>query len=171
MPKICYEEKNFRKVTLDVISTANTIIEAYVAQGFILTLRQLYYQMVARDIIPNNEKEYEKLSRTISDARMAGMIDWDHIEDRTRNVRSNTHFDDPADIMNAAAKQYKIDKWATQPCRVEVWIEKDALVGVIAGICNNLDLPYFSCRGYTSQSEMWAGAQRLLRWVRSGQRP
>lgn len=171
MPKLCYEEKNFRKATLEIINTANTIIETYVAQGFVLTLRQLYYQMVARDIILNNEKEYGKLSRTISDARLAGMIDWDHIEDRTRNVRSTAHFNDPSDIMSAAASQYRIDKWSTQPCRVEVWIEKDALVGVIAGVCDNLDLPYFSCRGYTSQSEMWAGSQRLLGYIRKGQRP
>ena len=63
--------------------------------------------------------------------------------------------------MGAVAQQFRIDKWANQPYRPEVWIEKDALSGVVEGICTELDVPFFSCRGYTSQSEMWAGAMRL----------
>ncbi len=171
MPKICYEEKNFRKETLRMIETANAIIARYEAQGYDLTLRQLYYQLVSRDIIPNTEKEYEKLSRTISDARLAGLVDWNSIVDRTRNLRKTSHFDDPSDIVEAAAAQYRIDKWETQPNRIEVWIEKDALIGVIAGVCQRLDLPYFSCRGYTSQSEMWSASQRLREWVECEQTP
>ena len=56
-----------------------------------------------------------------------------------------------------------LDRWEDQPNYVEVWIEKDALVGVISSICNELDVPYFSCRGYTSQSEMWRAARRFQR--------
>ncbi|MCB0094304.1 MAG: hypothetical protein KDE46_01235 [Caldilineaceae bacterium] len=171
MPKICYQEKQFRQATLDTIATANSIIEEYAAQGFDLTLRQLYYQMVARDIIPNNQKEYDRLGRTINDARMAGLIDWEHIIDRTRNVRSNGHWSSPASIMRGAAQSYQIDKWATQPNRVEVWVEKDAMVGVIESICRPLDVAFFSCRGYTSQSEMWAAAQRVQEYIEQGQTP
>jgi hypothetical protein len=53
------------------------------------------------------------------------------------------------------------DHWKGQSNYVEVWVEKDALVGVVGSICNKLDVPYFSCRGYVSQSEMWGAAQRL----------
>jgi len=52
-----------------------------------------------------------------------------------------------------------------------VWIEKDALVGVIERICAELDVPYFSCRGYTSQSEMWAASRRLADYMDDGQQP
>ena len=83
MPKIAYIDKRFRSATLEVIDTANGIITEYSAQGYDLTLRQLYYQMVSRDIIPNSQKEYDKLGRTISDARMAGLIDWDAIVKRS----------------------------------------------------------------------------------------
>ncbi|MCB9150200.1 MAG: hypothetical protein H6641_15700 [Caldilineaceae bacterium] len=169
MPKICYQDKNFRRSTLEQIAIANQIIEEYDAQGFDLTLRQLYYQMVARDMIPNNQKEYDRLGRTINDARMAGLIDWEHIVDRTRNVRSNGHWSSPAGIMHGAAQSYQIDKWATQPNRVEVWVEKDAMVGVIESICSPLDVAFFSCRGYTSQSEMWAAAQRVKGHISKGQ--
>jgi hypothetical protein len=60
-----------------------------------------------------------------------------------------------------------VDLWAEQSTHVEVWIEKEALVGVIEGVCTELQVPYFACRGYTSQSEMWEAAQRLKRHEKS----
>jgi hypothetical protein len=69
------------------------------------------------------------------------------------------------------ASQFRIDKWAGQKYRVEVWIEKDALVGVIEGVCEELDVPFFSCRGYTSQSEMWGAAMRMARFTKGKQIP
>lgn len=80
-------------------------------------------------------------------------------------------WDDPADWIRSGARQFAIDKWATQPYRLEVWIEKDALAGVFRRVCSELQVPYFSCRGYTSQSEMWEAAQRLARWEQAGQTP
>ena len=73
--------------------------------------------------------------------------------------------------MRSAARSFATDKWETQPYRPEVWIEKDALVGVIEGVCTGLDIDYFSCRGYTSQSEMWNAAQWLARYAHRGQIP
>lgn len=161
MPKVCYVRKAFREATLALIEVANDIIQEYAAQGFDLTLRQLYYQLVARDLIPNTQREYKRLGSIVNDARLAGLIDWDHIVDRTRFLRRLSHWDGPEDIVKACADQFRVDKWQNQPVRVEVWIEKDALVGVIEGVCNELDVPYFSCRGYTSQSEMWGASLRL----------
>lgn len=159
MPKIKYQDMNLGPAKLALVEQANAIIGEYRAQGFDLTLRQLYYQFVARDLLANRLQEYKRLGDVINDGRLAGLIDWDAIVDRTRFVRSLAHWNDPADIVNGAAQQFRVDLWATQPNRVEVWIEKDALVGVIEGVCQELDVPFFSCRGYTSQSEMWAAAQ------------
>ncbi|GAI44296.1 unnamed protein product, partial [marine sediment metagenome] len=169
MPKITYEEKKFNPRTLETIHQAEDIIQQYQAQGFSLTLRQLYYQFVARALIPNTERDYKRLGNIISDARRAGMIDWDSIEDRTRFIRTISSWDDPRDILDSAKDSYHKDLWKTQDKRFEVWIEKDALIGVIEPICKELDLPHFSCRGYVSDSEMWQAAMRLLRHVRNGQ--
>lgn len=171
MPKIKYQDFTFRPATLKLIEQANTIIAEYQAQGFDLTLRQLYYQFVSRDIIPNTLQSYKNLGSVINDARLAGMIDWDTIVDRTRNIRSLSHWSSPADIIDACAGAFNIDTWRDQPYRPEVWIEKDALVGVFERVCNELDVPLFSCRGYTSQSEMWTAAQRMLRYRRRKQTP
>ena len=170
MSKICYVPKNFREATLATILMANRIIGEFQAQGFQLTLRQLYYQFVARDLIPNVQSEYNKLGNTINDGRLAGLIDWEAIEDRTRNLQFLSHWSSPASIIRSAAAGYRIDKWQRQPYRVEVWIEKDALVGVLERACKSWDVAYFSCRGYTSQSEMWGAAQRLIQYSHNGQR-
>ncbi|MER7500497.1 hypothetical protein AB0L05_27945 [Nonomuraea pusilla] len=169
MPLICYVPKTFRRSTLDIIERANAICADYARQGFDLTLRQLYYQFVARDWIANKQTEYDRLGSIVNDARLAGLLDWNYIVDRTRNLRSLAHWDSPESIVDAVANQYRTERWANQPTRVEVWIEKDALVGVIAGVCERYDVDYFSCRGYTSQSEMWGAARRLLRYEDAGQ--
>lgn len=169
--KIAYIEKRFGAKTSALIRNANEIIAEYEAQGFELTLRQLYYQFVARDLIPNTQREYKNLGAIINDARLAGLISWAAIVDRTRNLQGNSHWEGPAEIVEACAKQFQIDKWADQKNRVEVWIEKDALVGVIERAARALDVSFFSCRGYTSQSELWAAGQRLARYKKAGQTP
>lgn len=169
MPLIEYVEKKFSQRSKEIIEKANEIIEDYSAQGFDLTLRQLYYQFVSRNLIPNSQREYKKLGNVISDARLAGMIDWEAITDRTRNLEKNAHWNNPGEIIEAATRQFRHDLWQDQPYRLECWIEKDALKGVIEGVCTRMDVPYFSCRGYTSQSEMWGAAQRLTQWEDAGQ--
>ena len=156
-------DKNFRPATLAVIEQANVIIADYAAQGFSLTLRQLYYQFVARDLIANTERSYHRLGGIINDGRLAGLIDWNAIEDRTRNLQTNLRLRDPAAGIKLIREQYGIDMWENQPNRVEVWIEKEALAGVISGVCEELDVPYFACRGYVSQSEQWRAGKRMRR--------
>jgi len=170
-PRIAYIEKSFRADSLETIEHARRIIEEYEADGYTLTLRQLYYQFVARDLIPNRVKEYKRLGGLVNDARLAGLIDWEAIEDRTRNLESLPHWRDPAHIVASVARQFQVDRWNSQPYRVEVWIEKEALAGVFERVCDELDVPYLSCRGYTSQSEMWSAAQRLLGYYQQGQTP
>jgi hypothetical protein len=164
MPKVCYVDRNFSDRSLTRIKQANMILEEYANQGFVLTLRQLYYQFVARGFVPNTQKEYKNLGALVSDARLAGLIDWMYLEDRTRNLESNSHWPHPSSIVKSSAEQFRYDKWATQKSRIEVWIEKEALAGIFDGICGELDVPYLCCRGYTSQSEMWSASQRLLRY-------
>ena len=187
MPCICYVPKAFRPDTLAIIQKANKVIVEYQRQGFKLTLRQLYYQFVAKDLLPdswidaeynakhglppdtkNTLKNYKHLGDIINDGRLAGLIDWLAIEDRTRNLQSHASWVSPHSIVRACADQYTVDLWAEQGNHVEVWIEKEALIGVIEGICTELQVPYFACKGYTSQSEMWEAAQRLKRHEKAG---
>ena len=161
MTREFYRSKGFRRETLELIDTGNAIISEYVGMGYVLTLRQLYYQFVARAIIENSERSYKRLGKIVSDARLAGMMDWEAIEDRTRGVQEVNHWEHPRDIIYACAEQFRIDKWWDQPKHVEVWVEKEALAGVLHHVCRDLDVPFLSCRGYPSQSEMWRAGQRI----------
>jgi hypothetical protein len=162
MPLICYTPKTFNADKLDLIAKANVILNQYASDGYDLTLRQLYYQFVSKNYIPNSVKEYVKLGDLISDARLAGLVDWFMIVDRGRGMVKNNHWQKPSQLVEAAADQFATDKWDNQNHYVEVWVEKDSLRGIIARACQPLDVPHFSCRGYNSQSEMWVAAQRLL---------
>ena len=162
MPMIRYKEINFQNKSLALINYVNEIVETYRQQGFNLTLRQVYYQLVSRDIIPNNEKSYDNIGVLVNNGRLAGLIDWHAIEDRTRNLRSLSHWDSPSEIVNSAVHSFNMDKWVGQKTYVEVWVEKDALAEIVGQAAKSFDVPYFSCRGYVSQSEMWGAAQRFL---------
>lgn len=110
MPKIQYKEINFRGKSLELINLVNQVVEEYQAQGYELTLRQAYYQLVARGYIPNNERSYKNIGSLINDGRLAGLIDWYSITDRTRNLRSNGHWDNPADVIGSARYSYMLDE-------------------------------------------------------------
>lgn len=166
-----YVDRSFSKDTMDVITTVSKILDEYGRQNLVLTVRQVYYQMVARGFLPNNDRSYKRLGSIVSDARLAGLISWTAIEDRTRFLRGLEHCESVAEMLERARHSYRIDLWHNQPWRPEVWIEKDALVGVIEQICHELRVNYFACRGYSSQSEQWRAGQRLAGYVQRGQRP
>lgn len=160
-----YRNTKFRPATLHTIEQANDILENYAAQGLVLTLRQLYYQFVARGLLPENtQRQYDRLQSICNDARLAGVMDWDHLIDRTRNLVERNRWESPAAMVKWSAERFHKDLWKPQKRRVEVWVEKDAAVGVIESLCHGNDVPYFSSRGYTSVSEMYSAAQRI-RWA------
>ena len=163
MPKVQYQDFNFRQKTLEIIDQVNDIVDSYSAKGYNLTLRQVYYQLVTKNIIENSERSYKNVGGVINDGRLAGMIDWTSIEDRTRNLRKFRHYSDMPEFIESVSRSYMLERWKGQENYVEVWVEKDALVDIVGRACNSLDTPFFSCRGYVSQSEMWSAAQRLIR--------
>jgi hypothetical protein len=166
-----FETRRFHASTRALIDHANRIIAQYQAQGFILTCRQLFYQFVARMLIANGQSEYKRLLTVIRNGRRAGLIDWEAIEDRTRFMRTSPFWDDPAELIAASAAQYREDLWASQDFRPEVWIEKDALLGVIETICEELRLPHYACRGNNSDSEAYTAGKRFEALLARGVTP
>jgi hypothetical protein len=166
-----FETFSFQAKTLKMIDYVNTIIAEYRERGFVLTLRQLYYQCVSRAAIANSLAEYRRLGTIVKNGRRAGLIDWDAIEDRTRNVQSTPAWDNPSSLVEDAAEQYREDVWHSQDFRIEVWIEKDALLGVIEGVCNEWRLPYFACRGNNSESEQYKAGKRFAAYAANGVKP
>lgn len=161
-------EKKFGQAALDLIDTINGILENYESQGYDLSLRQLYYQLVSRNIVVNAEASYKNVGSLVSDARLAGLIDWDMIKDRGREMVANPHWNDPADFIEVVAPQYRFDLWADQPRYVEVMVEKQALEGVLQPVCRSLDVPFTANKGYSSSSAMYEASKRFLERAEDG---
>lgn len=144
------------------LETINRIVEEYQRQGYKLTLRQLYYQLVSRDIIPNKVAEYAKVSNLLKEGRMAGIVDWDAIEDRLRVPYTPASFDSPEEILDAAINQYQLPRQKGQDNYMEVWVEKDALSGVLRRVTSKYHIPILVNRGYSSVSAMYDAYKRFV---------
>jgi hypothetical protein len=160
--KIKFRDIHLSKGNLDRLGEINTIIVDYQAQGYRLTLRQLYYQLVSADIIANKLAEYSKLSKLLKEGRMAGIVDWDAIEDRLREPDRPPYWDGPVDILNACIKQYRCDRMEGQPKYIEVWVEKDALSGVLKRVTEKYGIPIIVNRGYSSATAMFDAHERFV---------
>ena len=167
---IDYRPNRESRVLIDI---CNQIIAEYQQQNLTLTLRQLYYQLVARDYIPNNQKQYDRLGNIIARARDGGLVDWNAIEDRTRVLRGQRTWDDIPSIIRSNRYNYVLDRWETQKYRPFVWVEKEALSGVIQQACNAMSVQadYMSCRGYMSASAIHTEAKRMRAYMADGQTP
>ena len=155
-------EKKFSKKSVARLALVNQILDQYRGQGYDLSLRQLYYQLVARDYIENSQKSYKRLGSLVNDARLAGLVDWSMIADRGRTTASNSHWENPGEIIHSAAQSFRRDKWENQPCHVEVMVEKDALSGVLWPVCSDLDIRFTANKGYPSASILYSMSKRLI---------
>jgi len=161
----------FRPESLERIELCNEIIDDYLGQGLRLTLRQLYYQLVSRDVIPNSEKSYKSLGGLVSDARLAGLMDWSAIEDRVRQLKRAAEFNNLEELVQAALRSYRLPRWKGQAAYVELWVEKDALAGVLWPIAHEYHVVLMVNRGYSSQSAMYESAERYKdSWLDDGDR-
>lgn len=176
-----YRAKRFGAESQIVIDHCIQVTESYMGQGIRMTLRQLYYQMIARDLFPsswidevynrreglspntkNTIKNYSKLSKLVSDARLAGLIDWDAIEDRGRRPNKAADWSSIQDGVDSLLGQFRLPRWADQDYYVELWVEKDALSSVLWPIAHRHHITLMVNRGYSSQSAMWESANRFI---------
>lgn len=161
--KETFEQWSPRPESAARVLQCEEIIEEYMEQGLKLTLRQLYYQFVSRALIPNTERSYKNLGTLVSRARVAGLLDWDAIEDRTRRPDIPTEFSGLEHLVDVATGAYRLDRWDTQPHYAELWVEKEALAGVLDPLASEFHVPLMVNKGYSSQSAMYESAQRIHR--------
>jgi hypothetical protein len=162
MVKEAFVETKLAQETLNRIGEINTIIEEYQAQGLRLSLRQLYYVFVSRGMIPNEQKQYDRLGDVLAKGRLAGLVDWDAIEDRNRVPFTPTDWLSLTDLTEQALKSYRLPRWEGQKRYVEIWVEKSALAGVLEPITREYHVTLMVNRGYSSVSAMYESAKRYL---------
>ena len=153
-----------------IVRQAETFCQEYAAQGLDLTLRALYYRFVAAAQIPNSMESYNKLKDIISKARLAGLLDWGYIVDQDRTPRGiGDGYTSPDRYVMDILDGFYMGHWRTQPTRVEVWVEKQAMASIVGRAANAWQAPYFACRGYVSQSAQWRAGRRIGRYLQGGQ--
>jgi len=187
MSKEFFKPFMLRDGSLQIVDTVNRILNDYRRQGYSLTVRQIYYQMISKDLFPdswidiaynrkknlpdntkNTEKSYDKLQGIIGDARMAGYIDWNMIVDRTRDRVSNNHFTSPSQVIDSSSYWYTTDHWRGQSWHIEVMVEKQALEGILIPVCRKLDVGFSSNKGYGSLSALYDIGVNLRRQMDLG---
>lgn len=149
------------------LNTINQIIEEYLQEGYKLTVRQLFYQMVGRGLIENDQKEYRKISNLVVQGRMGGLIDFEAIEDRVRIPRLPYSCEDPADAIADTIATYRIDRQRGQEWYTEVWSEKDALSGLLYDVTRKYHVNLVINRGYSSCSAMYEAYRRFANAIAS----
>lgn len=161
--KEAFRPVHFTASSLKVVQQANEILERYGAEGYDLSLRQLYYQFVSQNLLENSEQNYKRLGKIIAAARAAGMIDWDMIKDRGRETLRISSWGSPAEIIDSAAAAFRLDLWANQPAFVLCMVEKQALEGVLEPVCRELRISFSANKGYASASHLYEIGQELRR--------
>jgi hypothetical protein len=146
----------------------NSIIEEYRVLGYKMTLRQLYYQLVSRDVIPNKVSEYEKIGNLLVKGRMCGIVDWDAIEDRIRIPKIPYSVDDVNDALEDTVRHYRLDRQLNQNNYVELWVEKDALSNILYEKTAYYHIKMMVNRGYSSCTAMFDAYNRFARAIKSG---
>lgn len=157
-----FKDIKFKPESEARITQCNVIIADYQSQGLTLTLRQLYYQLVSANVIPNEERSYKNLGNLVADARLAGLMDWEAIEDRGRVPRIPADWDNLEDLVDGALRSYRLPRWKGQPNYVELWVEKDALAGVLRPIASEYHVTMMANKGYSSASAMYESSLRFL---------
>ena len=158
-----------RKVR-SIMDAAIRVLTEYNDAGFSVTLRQLFYRLVSDGVLVNRVPDYRNLGRYINAAKESGEIDWDWVEDRTRFVRVRQRYRSTTQLLANAAQDWHIDFWEGQSVRPELWIEKDALLSIVAPVCHEFDVPYYSLRGWGRPSDKFDAARRFSQHADHGQR-
>ncbi len=141
----------------------------YLEENHPATVRQVYYNLVAKQVIENNKSQYDAVIDILRDARLDGTIPWEWIEDRTRRPRPVQMFNDLPDFLSLVRRAYRRDVWANQPTYIEVWLEKDALSGIFEDVLNPYGVTLCVGRGYDGWDSLHNASERYRQAIDAGQ--
>src|SRR5262249_5592833 len=144
------EVEERREALLDIID-----------QGKPMTVRQVFYQATVRSLVEKAESGYAKVQTDLVLLRRSGELPYDHLADSTRWQRKPRTFDGVEEALRETAKFYRKRLWTEADRYVEVWLEKDALAGVVYPITEMYDVPLMVARGYASHSFLHSAAEYI----------
>lgn len=182
--------KNFEPHKLTMIRAIAAIVEEYEEQDLRLTVRQLYYVFIGRNLIPdswidpvynkkhnlphdtkNTKKNYQRFGDFLQDARYAGIVSWSAIEDRVREPIIWQDYESAKAFVEHAARTFRLPRWRRQENYVELWVEKEALAGVLEPVASEYHATLMVNKGYSSASALFESAERFVAACDEGRSP
>jgi len=155
-------EPGQRRRTPEQMDMLRHLIHQTVDEYKPMTVRQVFYQMVSKGAIGKTEGEYKStVGRLLVEMRKSGQLPYSWIADNTRWMRKPTTFDSVHQMLKNAARGYRLDLWRQQPHYVEVWLEKEALAGVLVDVTGEWDVPLMVTRGYSSLTFLHSAAEAI----------
>ena len=139
---------------------AEALIEI-VAMSAPCTVRQVFYQATVRGLVEKSETGYAKVQRQLVDLRREGRISYSSIADNTRWQRKPITYDSLTEAVERTAATYRRAVWSDLDLYAEVWLEKDALAGVLMPVTARYDIPLMVSRGYASLSYLHEAASYM----------
>ena len=153
--------KRKRRTKAELDSLKQSMLDI-IAENYPMTVRQLFYQMVSRQLIPKTEKEYDNtVGRLATQMRRSGELPYSWLADNTRWMRKPQSHNSLEGFLNEQQTLYRRDLWQDQNAYVEIWLEKDALAGVLMEATRYWDVPLMVCRGYASVSFLHSAAETI----------
>ena len=161
MTKKQYIESNLKTNRRELLDKIIPIADEYMAKGYKITVRQMFYQLVTKGIVDNTDSAYYKTSDILKDGRLFGEIDWQLIVDRGRRPIMPAEFRSISHLIRSAKNAYRSDRWKEQKYYVEVIVEKDALAGILEPVAEEYHVSLLAGKGYPSISSMYDLAGRI----------
>jgi hypothetical protein len=126
-----------------------------------MTVRQVFYQATVRGLVEKSEAGYAKVQTDLVHMRRYGDLPYSWLADNTRWQRKPKTFDNIKDALEETARTYRRSLWAEADVYVEIWLEKDALSGVVFPVTSRYDVPLMVARGYASLSFLHSAAEYI----------
>lgn len=152
---------NRRRATNAEMEARYDALQSIVTVMHPMTVRQVFYQAEIRGIVEKSEAGYNKVQRALVEMRRDGRLPYNWIADNTRWQRKPRTFDGPEAALRDVAAFYRKSLWSTANAYCEVWLEKDALAGVVVEVTSEFDVPLMVSRGYSSLSFLHSAAQHI----------
>lgn len=152
--------KRQRSTKAEVEARRKALFEI-VAEMRPMTVRQVFYQAAVRGLVEKAESGYAKVQTDLTLMRREGILPYDWLADNTRWQRKPRTFDSVEDALNETARFYRKSLWADAAAYVEIWLEKDALAGVVYPVTSTYDVPLMVARGYASLSFLHSAAEYI----------
>lgn len=160
---VCEKFKDYypKVKTRKLLEHVKDIVDEYADKNLELTCRQVHYQLVSRNLTKNTDANYKALTKLLTRARMAGMIDWNAIVDRNRESILPYYKDNIATALREAAQFYRRDRMLYQECYIEVMIEKMAIIEIVEQVTNKYSIRLTGDKGFCSNTVLYDIANRM----------